>query len=127
MEILVVTSIIALISAIGLANYSTVSKKSRDGKRKADLEQIRAALELYRTDEGEYPGTLDTIRCDQALEGPGGNVYMDPIPCDPKNDATYQYTYARSDPVSYTLRATMEIDESGGTCGDELAYCVKQP
>jgi len=114
-----------------------VSQKSRDGKRKSDLEQVRAALELYRSDEGEYPsagsgnGSLDlscTIGNETLKSSDGTKTYMDPIPCDPKNSAPYQYSYAVGSPATtYQLTVTMEVDTIGGTCGSGLSYCVKQP
>ncbi|OGD62565.1 hypothetical protein A2160_05990 [Candidatus Beckwithbacteria bacterium RBG_13_42_9] len=132
-ELLVVITIIALLSAIGLANYRTVSQKTRDSKRKSDLEQIRAALEMYRSDQGQYPTITDLpasflTSCTGTLTS-GAKTYMDPIPCDPKNTGSYQYTYTPGavPPLSYQLETTMEVDTSGGTCGSGLSYCVKQP
>lgn len=54
-ELLVVATIIVLLSAIGLVSFSAAGKGARDGKRKADMEQLRSALELYRTAVGTYP------------------------------------------------------------------------
>jgi len=57
-EILVVTTIIAILAAIGIVSYSQTNKNARDKKRQADIEQIRSALEMYRADEGVYPTDL---------------------------------------------------------------------
>lgn len=54
-EILVTVTIIAVLTAVGVVSYSSVNKRSRDAKRKSDLEQIRSALEMYRVDTGNYP------------------------------------------------------------------------
>ena len=56
-EILVAVSIIALLTVMGVTNFMVANKKARDGKRQGDLEQIRAALEIYRADERIYPTT----------------------------------------------------------------------
>ena len=125
-ELLVVTTIIVLLSMIGLANYRTINQKSRDSKRKSDLEQIRASLELYRTDEGGYPAD-GSITCNGTLTA-GSKTYMDPIPCDPKSPSQ-DYAYDQVSATSYTLQAILEIDTTTGTCtptGDNT-YCVKQP
>jgi len=124
-ELLVVITIIAVLTAIGVANYSTVTKKSRDNRRKADLEQIRAALEIYRSDKGSYP-TSGEIVCDGTLFVLD-NIYMDPIPCDPKNEAPYEYLYDQITNFTYKLSVPMEIDDDTGTCEVEDSYCVKQP
>ena len=48
-EILVVVTIIGIISAVGMVTYTEFIKQSRDAKRKGDLEQIRGALEIYKS------------------------------------------------------------------------------
>lgn len=54
-ELLVVTTIIIVLTSVGLVAYNTTSKKTRDGKREADIAQIRSALEIYRSLNGLYP------------------------------------------------------------------------
>ena len=46
-EIMVTAAIIAVLAAVGMVSYENANKKVRDGRRKADLEQIRVALEMY--------------------------------------------------------------------------------
>lgn len=55
-ELLVVISIIAILSAFLMANFIGVRQRGRDAERKSDLRQIQSALELYRADNGKYPG-----------------------------------------------------------------------
>jgi general secretion pathway protein G len=55
LELLVSATIIAVLTVIGVVSYSSVNKRSRDVKRKSDLEQIRSALEMFRSDNGSYP------------------------------------------------------------------------
>jgi len=111
-ELLVVISVIAILAGFGFASYGPSQKRARDGKRKADLEQIRSALEMCRTDNQSYPvGTLvsgDDIACD-------GTTYMT-IPNDPKTGQQYSYVGTAN---SYTLCATLEIDST--------SYCVANP
>lgn len=127
-EILVVATIIALLATSGIITYSSLTKSSRDAKRKADLEQIRAALEMYRSNNGSYP-TI-TINCSSS----GGisdsnNVYLYKIPKDPKCP-TYSYSYSVSfSSFDYTLGAYLE---SGGpgcpttySCGSQNCnFCL---
>lgn len=56
-EILVVITIVSVMTAIAAVSYSTIVKGSRNAKRKADLEQLKGALELYRSANGAYPTT----------------------------------------------------------------------
>ncbi|PIR58360.1 MAG: hypothetical protein COU70_01305, partial [Parcubacteria group bacterium CG10_big_fil_rev_8_21_14_0_10_35_15] len=92
-EILVVVTIIGLLTSIAAVSYSQFLKQSRDAKRKADLEQIRAALEMYRSNnDAYYPGTM-TGDCTNAVY----NIYTTPVkyieemPSDPKSSAGYYY------------------------------------
>jgi len=86
-EILVVATIIALLASGGAVVYTQLNRASRDAKRKADLEQIRAALEMYRSNNGIYPVNL-SILTTPAPQQP----YLNPIPTDPKSP-TYTYYY----------------------------------
>ena len=109
-EILVTISIIALLTMIGVTNFRVANQKARDGRRQGDLEQIKAALELYRTDEAEY---LGSITAGEAIQSPTDTVYMNEVPDDPLSTQDYYYT---SDGDTYMLCAALELDLSGA-CG----------
>lgn len=51
-ELLVVISIIAILSLIGMTTYTNVQKNARDTKRKADINAIANALEINKTSTG---------------------------------------------------------------------------
>ena len=73
-EILVVATIIGLLAAGGIASYTQFNKQARDARRKADIEEIRAALEIYRSNTDIYPDSLSPIV----------PSYIKSIPVDPK-------------------------------------------
>ena len=54
-ELLVVVAIIAILSAIIIANVSNVRTKARDAQRIVNLEQVALALETYKSNYGTYP------------------------------------------------------------------------
>ena len=120
-ELLVSATIIAVLSAIGLVSFRSANMKARNGKRMADLQQVRAALEIYRSDFPTYPN--DTVTGDMANisdvapNPPGGNLsdYLssDSI-IDPKT-GTYDYSYD-SDGITYTLCANMEPEGTPDEC-----------
>lgn len=58
-EILVVISIIAILGAISFGVFTTLQKNNRDQIRMRDLQGIKQALELYRSNKGDYPATAD--------------------------------------------------------------------
>lgn len=117
-EVLVAASIIAILASIALVNYQAVNKKSRDGKRKVDLEQVRSALEIYRVDTNQYPAALGSLVTP--------TPYIQAIPTDPKSP-TYQYRYSGA-ANSYTLCAYLEggavTTGCTGACGGD---CITTP
>lgn len=96
-ELLVVITIIAVLMAIAAVSYSSTTKKSRDAKRVADMEQIRSALEICRSENGTYPLTNEvttSITC-------SGNTVLSRYPIGPKADV---YSYTRTGTgFTYTL------------------------
>jgi general secretion pathway protein G len=118
-ELLVVATVIALLAAIGAISYSSFMKQSRDSRRKSDLEKIRAALEMYRSDNDYYPGSLPTL-----------TPYIPVTPSDPKAGYSYTYCPVGSSP-NYTNYSICSYLESPGrtvksccppACGDNCYY-----
>lgn len=114
-EVLVAATIVALLSTIGLSGYQAITRSGRDALRKSDLEQIRSALEIYKSENGSYPTTLST--CVPALP----TSYINPYPADPR-PVSSKYCYARQSNLTYNLCAHLEngssTDYSGVTeCG----------
>ena len=60
-ELLVVISIMGILLALSVFGMQDARRASRDGKRKADIEQIRSALEMYKADCGKYPLTAGVV------------------------------------------------------------------
>lgn len=54
-ELIVVIAIIGVLAGIVAVNVSQYLKNARDARRKADISQIRAALEMYYADNVRYP------------------------------------------------------------------------
>lgn len=112
-ELLVVATIITILSAVGLTSFINSGKGARDAKRKSDLETVRQALVLYRSDNGAYPtGDGSATAYTNAISTlSSGNYISSPTPIDPKNDATYFYRYT-SNTSTFSLSATLEKDSS---------------
>src|SRR4030066_1038673 len=78
-ELLVVISIIGILASFAIASFTSAQRKGRDSRRKADLDAIKKALELFKGDTkggGFYPYGMD----DSILTVPG---YMKVYPHDP--------------------------------------------
>ena len=116
LEILVVISIIGILAALGLTSYSTIQKKGRDAKRKADLKAIQNAMEQYYALNTDYGS--DTDCSDQLASQMSGGE----IPTDPKSVGDYIYICVAGG-GGYTICADLEGD--GSWDGTELDFCVR--
>ncbi len=126
-ELLVVATVIIVISSIGVVSYQAANKSARDGKRKADLESIKSALEIYRNDCGKYPPNYadpssmfpgnTLVGDDSSTSCSSSNVYMSSVPSDPQL-VLYEYKYLRDDsnPSQYVICAHLE-NSGGNQCG----------
>ena len=59
LELLVVMAILALLVGLGVRTFGSVQQKSRDSRRKQDLQSITKSLELYYNDFKHYPYAAD--------------------------------------------------------------------
>lgn len=109
-EILVVATIISLLLSGGFASYSQLTKQARDNRRKIDLEQIRSAIEMYRSQNNVYP-TVAPGDC-QNLQ-PVLTPYIGKIPDDPK-PTPYSY-FCWVTKTDYSISAYLET--VSGSCG----------
>lgn len=128
-EILVVVTIIGIISAVGMVTYTEFLKQSRDSKRKGDLEQIRGALEIYRSKNNVYPLTAEVTfggdLCDPGAGGCGTGTYLKKMSNDPRV-GTYVYYYLSDTGADYTLGAHLEqgsTSNCGANCGGGVQVC----
>jgi len=60
-EVLVVATIIGILVTVTAVSFANSQKRSRDARRKADLETVRQALVLYRQDNGDYGDVSSTL------------------------------------------------------------------
>ncbi len=134
-ELLVVMAILGILSTIGLTSFRTSLMKSRDAKRKSDLEQIQRALEMYNNDYGKYPTSASGKITTTALLTWGfsefsdakGTIYMKELPGDPTGNPEYCYVYSAGPPVAYKIYAKLENTEDPRatldiTCNDVFHY-----
>jgi prepilin-type N-terminal cleavage/methylation domain-containing protein len=118
-ELVVVVTIIMVLTAVGAMSFQNANAKARDGRRKADLEKIRLALEMIRQVGDTYPASETALY----------PTYLPSWPEDPK--AGQSYTYTRVSGYSYTLDAKIEnTNEATGSytgCGGTCNYRVTNP
>lgn len=117
-ELLVVATIIATLIGVASVSFIRATKASRDTRRKTDLEQIRQALETYRSENGSYPN-VTTIGALASALAPG---YITTLPQYGPKGVTDTYTFTRTAATTYNLCANaMEITIPNPQ------YCVHEP
>jgi general secretion pathway protein G len=132
-ELLIVIVIIGILVTMGIFAFQSSQKKSRDSKRKSDLNQISKALEMYNNDRGVYPNDSSgriagcestfTLPCEWGnIFGNGSTVtYMVKLPKDPTS--TWQYTYKPAT-KGYYLYARLENAQDVSIPADGKVYNV---
>ncbi len=134
MELMLVIAILGVLAALISGNFITSLKKGRDARRKADMEQIQRALEMYYEDKRAYPtpAAAPGFPFGSAFSDPvSTKIYMQKVPNDPIG-VNYGYT---SDGTYYRMYSCLENDQqilpyqsqnysgvSGFTCTKNCQY-----
>lgn len=115
-ELLIVIVVLALLTVVSGTAYTATMKTARDGRRKIDLESIRSALEVYRSDHSTYPDTEDGSSSLASFLETGSKKYIS-MPKDPKTKTDYFYSPASCETIgtaivcnSYILAVALEND-----------------
>lgn len=116
LELLVVIGIIGILVAIGTISYSTAQKRSRDSKRRGDMQAINRALEQYNAqNQGTYPTNTSCSGLTDYLAGP--------LPTDPKTGAYDLSNACAADGSVYCVCAQLEVPDSGNAYGRTDSSC----
>jgi|SRR3990167_3530311 len=137
-ELLVVIAIIGILASFAIASFTSAQAKGRDSKRKADLDAIKKALELFKGDTtgaAYFPGAIST-----AIFNPSASIsYIRTLPTGPSSGETYAYTpggtgcntanttTANANCSDYRLTAVLENsnDPQRATSTDNLGSAAK--
>jgi len=131
-ELLVVIAIIGVLASFLIANFVSIKERARDGKRKTDLYNIQAALEIYRSDKSSYPDSISNCGSSWEVEN---TVYIQSMPCDPLNSTpfTYEYIYTAAN-GTYKLVACLENTSdlqkdvtNEPKCTSSVSFTLKNP
>lgn len=131
-ELIVIIVIIGIIASVGAFALTGVRAKARNTAKIANIEKIRAGLQMYKADNGFYPAT-STFVFGQPLVGANGKTYLDKIPADTTDsECTTAYKYSTTDNgfgynIDYCLSAKLDKLDNGNYIANqsELA-CLKK-
>lgn len=120
-ELLVVISIIGILASVIFVSNENAQRKGRDARRKADLNQIKAALTLYYQDNNGFPCFVPGGCGWASINLPGITNQLTPqyikqIPTEPKGDIEnycYSVNYPGISPIAtkspyFTLYTVLE-------------------
>ncbi len=103
-ELLVVIAIIGVLSSVVLSSLSSARNKAQDARRKLDVRQLKNALEIYRSNNNQYPQRLDSLGAISPGAGSAQTLtipltgILSPIPEDPKGTVGWTgYQYITND------------------------------
>lgn len=139
-ELMVVIAIMAVLAVVGFASYSLALGKARDAKRRADLHDIRNALESYYVRNNAYPSTGgvgwyssepgDLVGNNSGNWIPGlAPNFIKTLPRDPLGGTTPitictnwkpAYLYRSDDGTSYALLAHCSMEAENWSSNDPL-------
>lgn len=108
-ELLVVVTIIAILSVIGVAIFTNTQKSTRDARRKADIDAIASAYEVTHTSStGKYRPLV------------AGDFSSGALPQDPINSTPDGYIYTHATKTSDTeFTACAKLEAGGGNSSNE--------
>lgn len=135
-EMLIVIAIIAILASVFLVGLRGFRGGAYDARRMADLQKNQSYLEIYYTQNRQYPNVSDWSTLQTALINAG--VGITALPNDPLPGQTYYYGVDSTDFQSYVLGArfstpshaslseTNEIDGTlfGVNCDDPV-FCIR--
>lgn len=133
-ELLVVISIIAILSVIGLTIYGKVQVKSRDSRRRADINSIAEVMEVNYGKDTTAPGTYKALAASMFSSGkipkdPIDTFSLDGISTCPSNcrycvrEGNSEQTTAAC-PGSILNREVSENSPIGGTANPYWSVCA---
>lgn len=123
-ELLVVISILAVLSAAGLAVYQNVQLKVRDSIRKSDLNKLALSLEAYFQKNGKYmdgtpgvEGNCSSLDTSSFYTNIASYMYDNTVPKDPKTLANYCYVAVGNNAQDFRLFAILENSADANLTG----------
>jgi len=91
-ELLVVLAILAMLATVVAPRVMKALGSSKVKTARVQIEDLGAALDLYRLDVGRYPAKLESLLSDEASGWNGPYLKKKRIPLDPwGNDYRYRY------------------------------------
>ncbi len=93
-EVIIVLTLIGILVGLGLPQFQSAGRRAREAVLKEDLFQFRKIIDMYRTDKGKYPASLQTLADER---------YLRTIPIDPMTKSATTWVEVRETPPADEL------------------------
>ena len=127
-ELLIVIIIIAVLAAVAIPKFANSGNRSKESALRAELRQMRNAVELFRNDTGAFPAALADLAATsppaQGKNADGTNraisgadykgPYLSAINSDPTNGSAFDYSVT-SGSVGRVKSANTNASSEGST------------
>jgi len=111
-ELMVVIVIIGILAGVVVVNYTGRTEKAIEARTKADFKSIQDAIDLFKSDTGQYPEKLEDLMVNPGLDRWSG-PYLRRDPLD-YWDQMYIYEMLGEGPYPYELKTYGSDGNSGG-------------
>lgn len=111
-ELMVVIVIIGILAGVVVVNYTGRTEKAIEARTKADFKSIQDAIDLFKSDTGQYPEKLEDLMVNPGLDRWSG-AYLRRDPLD-YWDQMYIYEMLGEGPYPYELKTYGSDGNSGG-------------
>jgi len=112
-ELLVVMTIMGILTVISVTSFRGAQVKSRDARRKSDLDSMSKSVNMYFSDNGVFPSSLPNGGEFKTGSGNSEVIYMKEVPVEVTNNVK-PYTYVVSGTKkSFKIFANLENEEDG--------------
>jgi general secretion pathway protein G len=118
LELMVVMVILVMLAGVVAMLVTQREEQAKHAKAIADVDVLGNAIDLYHTDNGAYPVTLDALRTkptDEDLPNWNGPYIKKPVPADPWNRPYIYVVPGVHNPDSYDLSSLGRDGNPGGT------------
>ncbi|MFB6225932.1 MAG: type II secretion system protein [Candidatus Paceibacteria bacterium] len=119
-ELLVVIAIIGLLSTLAVIALGSAREEARDQNRLSDLKQIQTSLEIYFTENNQYPVAEEGVvlggnsaKCLDSEEGFASSGCGDALSNIPSDPGENRYIYSSQNGDTYQIQARLE-GKTGG-------------
>lgn len=122
-ELLLVIAIIGILISFLSISFFSVRQRTTDAQRKTDIQELRSALEQFRSDNDLYMtfGEYAAVNCGSPFKTATSNTYIQKTPCDPKTTGQKYFYFPYNAGFSYVLVSCLgnSEDPSGFAGGSE--------